>query len=367
MGDNQKTSIEIDTNIDKGMATNIGTSTDLDTSTNVDTSTSVDTSTNMDVSASEGTGKGYENMLLHIAGALTSGQTAFGAKTSRGFGRVTCDKVQKREFDFSPGNVQGLNDWLDFDWKDEVGWRTLTGCDYPAKYETLSVNLQLDGSIMIRDTRNIYEKVPEEQEKPEGQKAPDYKHLSIKGKPVILGTSWAGAFRSWLYKLLIQIQKYPMEKAEAYLNDVFGYVTDEDKESSSPSAAVSKIMFGVSELTETDRTVEGYRTLKRVKIDRFTGGAADGALFDETPWFGGNTSLEIRYLKEHPDIRELVLLVLEGIDKELLQIGGETSVGRGFFKILSINGEPKDTVLDKRKDALLQVISTWEGGCAHEN
>ncbi|MDR1321969.1 MAG: RAMP superfamily CRISPR-associated protein [Gracilibacteraceae bacterium] len=277
--------------------------------------------------------KDYETLLKKLLGALKFGGLAFGAKTRRGFGRVECVSVDQRAFELTEGNKKGLQNWLDFleydeesridGWKRPDGWEKASTDEFSSKYSTLAATLTIDGSIMIRDTRNVYRGLRE------GEKAADCAHISSAGEPVVLGTSWAGAFRSGLYRLLKQ--KFPA-KAETYLNSVFGYVKEASYDRKTV-AAVSQIIFGASFLEAVDENIDGYRNITRVKIDRFTGGAANGALFSEKPWYGGKTTVEIRFPKGRDDIKELLLLGLDGIDKGLMQVGGETAVGRGFFQL----------------------------------
>ena len=286
--------------------------------------------------------KGYEGMLANIVGALKSNSIAFGAKTRRGFGRTGCISTVKREFDLSHGNHDILNDWIGFDWESTSGWAVAESCEFSGKTATITAKLRLeDGSIMIRSTSNIFDESSTE--------APDYGHISVGNKPVILGTSWAGAIRSGLYKLLIQ--KFP-DSTEVYLNEAFGSVSEDER-----NATASQIIFGMSTLEAKDAACDGYRSITRVKIDRFTGGAAQGALLTEKPWYGGETTLEIRYPDNREDIKELILLGLEGIDSGLMQIGGETSIGRGFFKVVAINGEEPKSFLKKPKNNLLKAIT----------
>ena len=185
----------------------------------------------------------YENLLIRIVSALESGNIAFGAKTRRGFGAVKCESVVKREFDFSKD--KHLDKWLDFEW-DSGDWEKEKEKDsgtFSAKTEAIVATLSLTGSIMIRDTRNIYVDPNKEKAKEKTpEKAPDYKHISSNGDPVIFGTSWAGAFRSGLYRLLNSI--YP-DKAEKYLDNVFGYVYEKDKDGIEPSKS-SEIIFNSS-------------------------------------------------------------------------------------------------------------------------
>jgi CRISPR/Cas system CSM-associated protein Csm3 (group 7 of RAMP superfamily) len=286
--------------------------------------------------------KGLEELIKKVVGMLKSGEVSFGAKCRRGFGCVKCESAVMRQFDLSPGNTDELKKWIDFDWHSSDGFSEAVSEPHCSDVTTMTVALKLAGSVMIRDIRNIYEGLGE------GDKEPDYKHISVGGHPVILGTSWAGAIRSGLYRLLKP--KYENE-TEKYLNSVFGFVTEDDQR-----AEVSLITFGASTLKATDPKTDGYRTVARVKIDRFTGGSADGALFTEKPWFGGETKLEIRYPKEQSDVKELLVLALEGLDKGLIQIGGESAIGRGFFNVLTVNDEPFSAVAFKPKLDLIEAI-----------
>jgi CRISPR/Cas system CSM-associated protein Csm3 (group 7 of RAMP superfamily) len=296
-----------------------------------------------------------EGKLIQVISAIKSGQLAFGAKTRRGFGLVACLSVMKREFDLAAGNVDILNEWLDFDWNTDTGWTKPEFCEFVGETEVLNVKLKLEGSIMIRDTRNIYEDLAAR------EKAPDYKHISVGGKPVILGTFWAGALSSGLYRLLKPTFK---DKIGKYLKNVFGYDPEEDggrKTDEERILSASKVVFGMSVLQAVNPQEDGYRNITRVKIDRFTGGAADGALFSEKPWFGGKTSLEIRHPKGDGAIKELILLGLEALDKGIIQVGGEASVGRGFFKATEINGESPGNILGKQKQSLIAAIEKAGG------
>ena len=294
-----------------------------------------------------GIDKNFVLWLDKIIGIMKSDSLSFGAKTNRGFGRTTCSQVVIREFDLT--NKCALLKWIEFDWNDKNEWEPASGESYSGEYSVLIAELKLKGSIMIRETRNIYEN-PEK-----GKDAPDYKHISSNKKPVIYGTSWAGSFRSGLYKLLKP--KFPNIKK--YFNDVFGKEKEVEKEKDE-DLTVSKVVFGASYLEEQRKTVDGYRSITRVKIDRFTGGAANGALFTEMPWYGGKTKLEIRYPKDSMDIKELLLLGLDGINKGVIQIGGEASIGRGFFEVTDVTINGKEEFFDLPKKNLINAIESFE-------
>ena len=70
----------------------------------------------------------------------------------------------------------------------------------------------------------------------------------------------------------------------------------------------------------------------RVSIDRFTGGALDGALFTQQPIFhSADGGIRIRLQLRQPQNHEigLLLLLLKDLWTGDLTLGGERSVGRG--------------------------------------
>jgi hypothetical protein len=129
------------------------------------------------------------------------------------------------------------------------------------------------------------------------------------------------------------------EKAKGLIEGIFG---PEEIKADRLGACASRL-----EVTET--LIASGRLIQqgRVKIDRFTGGAAEAALFSEQPLFGGRgtyltleLSLRTPVIMEHmqeparADVRRqaeigLLLLVLKDLWTGDLPVGGEVSVGRG--------------------------------------
>ena len=72
-------------------------------------------------------------------------------------------------------------------------------------------------------------------------------------------------------------------------------------------------------------------TYTRNKIDRFTGGVVNSALFDEQPHYGGKVTLYIA-IKDAQDWQKgLLLLALKDLGNGIQPIGGEANVGRGIL------------------------------------
>jgi CRISPR/Cas system CSM-associated protein Csm3 (group 7 of RAMP superfamily) len=277
--------------------------------------------------------KGLEELLRKVLDGLFAGDVNFGAKGNRGFGRVECKSAEWLE-------IKTVGAWADFNWSGE--WQGAEIIEKPRenykhRFSKLTADLKLDGTIMVRDFNNI-------------DADEDYSHMSSNGVPVIFGTSWAGAIRHGLLNLL-------GEKAKPFLDDVFGKIDTRDgKEVTTPS----KVTVHTSKLEGG-----GYFTTTRVKIDRFTGGASDGALFTERPYAGGTTTLTIEYPKGDSAIEELFSLAFDAMDKGLLTIGGETAVGRGVFRLVE-GGVKKDGATEICLDTPRTELAKEIGGAASE-
>jgi CRISPR/Cas system CSM-associated protein Csm3 (group 7 of RAMP superfamily) len=275
---------------------------------------------------------GLEELLLKVLDALFAGDVRFGGKGNRGFGRVECKSAEWLEMD-------SIDDWVKFEWCGKWDGSELKRLreDYRSEKSKLTADLRLDGTIMVRDFNNI--KADE-----------DYAHMSSNGVPIIFGTSWAGAIRHGLLNLL-------GGKARLFLDEVFGKMETRDgKDVTTPS----KVTVHASKLKGGN-----YFTVTRVKIDRFTGGASDGALFTERPYAGGTTTLTIEYPKDDKAIEELFSLALDAMDKGLLTLGGETAVGRGVFRLdKSKGGVKKDSATEIRLDTPRRELAKKIGGVA---
>lgn len=285
-----------------------------------------------------------EDNFKKLLAALAQGKVSVGAKTHRGFGKLSCRDIYRKEFDFEQPDT--LTKWLDFDWEtakwtdDENVLEALKKDAVDSDKETLTAELKLNGSIMIRDIKNL------------SAAGEDYAHISSDGKPVIFGTSWAGAFKNGLKRILGATFRDSI--------DCFFGANDPSSKKTTPS----KVNFEVSHLKQKDESIEGYRLMTRTKIDRFTGSAADGALFTERPWYGGTCDLVVHYPKDCPLAKELLLLGVEAIDKGIITIGGETAVGRGYFNVEKVSIEGVEVKRNDEKPAIAEMAKHTRGGAA---
>jgi CRISPR/Cas system CSM-associated protein Csm3 (group 7 of RAMP superfamily) len=173
------------------------------------------------------------------------------------------------------------------------------------------------------------------------QCAPDVVHLRSKRKgnfePVISGTSLSGVLRHRAERIVNTFNKNIQ-----IIHNLFGFVEGK-------RAQASRLIVQESVIENTAEIVQN-----RIAIDRFTGGAYHGALFNEQPIFGvekieeqkktkkdkknlskNNDSkhfelkLELHKPKEEQYEIGLLLLLLKDLWTGDLPIGGTTSIGRG--------------------------------------
>jgi CRISPR/Cas system CSM-associated protein Csm3 (group 7 of RAMP superfamily) len=287
---------------------------------------------------------------------LQNGEITLGARKRRGYGRVKVEQWLVREYDLT--TPKGLMSWI------KEGGAALSNptpnlfkalnvpvpsheADQRRRF-TLQATFDLDSSLLIRADSAVA----------------DMGHLYSNGRPVLSGTSLAGAIRACAGKIARTIG---IPDVEALLNGMFGIFGDEADNKERTASRVS-IEEHLIEGGEIERWVQS-----RVSIDRFTGGALDTALFDQQPHFGGRVqvNLELR----NPQEREigLLLLVLKDLWTGDLPLGGESSVGRGRLhgqtaklgyngKTWQINRSTNGLTISGTKDDLEAYVKTlWEG------
>lgn len=270
--------------------------------------------------------------LKEIARLWKNGHIRFGSKTTRGYGAIEVLNIDLAEFDFDA--PQDVKDWLDLGTSEEKadrwknvstldGWKELQ--DVRPNETVIKLGLQQAGGISIRRYTTAIS---------DDGMAPDYVQMTYAdGDPVIPGTSWAGAFRHDMIELL-EPKREDVNKAPQLIRQYFGVVSGDNKIKSRIYFSESRIRGG------TDKR------LTRVAINRFTGGAKDKALFTESTHYGGTTELIIT-LRENAVVdaeqavrfRNALAAAIVDLHEGILAVGGETSIGRGLFRITSMNDE----------------------------
>ncbi|MBO6206361.1 MAG: hypothetical protein J6O73_05420 [Lachnospiraceae bacterium] len=260
-----------------------------------------------------------------IADLFKSNKFCFGGKTTRGYGDVSVSEIRQKEFDLQ--KPVEIEEWVSFDMYDEsIEWDDYIGYGDEQKDigTTITLTLKQKGGISIRKYstkpgkkikmyNGDFKKIPE----------PDYEQLTLSGTnpiPIIPGTSWAGAFGHQMRKLGLSERDY---------EDLFGYVKG------------NRTKKSLIRFSETQLENAYPKKMSRNAIDRFSGGAADGALFTERTYYDGNTKLKISVNGRLNDDQIFALSAsISDLGYGFMAVGGLTAIGRGLFSIIEVNSKP---------------------------
>jgi CRISPR/Cas system CSM-associated protein Csm3 (group 7 of RAMP superfamily) len=179
---------------------------------------------------------------------------------------------------------------------------------------TLELHCAVDGAMLVRAPAPL-----------QNGRTPDVIQLSEGGQLIIPGSSIAGALRARATRILSLIAP-----GSVLLEKIFGPATIDNTK----TGFASRLTVDDATITEATQLVQA-----RVSIDRFTGGAYDGALFAEQPAFGGTTTLRLMLRCDNKLPAEpatgLLLLLLKDLWTGDLPLGGGISIGRGRLRGLS--------------------------------
>ena len=298
-----------------------------------------------------------KHCLYLIINALENEKISIGAKTRRGLGKGRLKNVQILDLDFNDPKTQNdmVKKWVEFDW-DSIesnrradDWKQ--NIDLPASYTDLEVEFKIPYSFLIRDYITALS----------DPDLPDAVQLQCANKPVVPGSSWAGALRHHMKRICFnllndtgkfcdpgRLKRLKKDIDRKIIDELFGYVDPNNN-----TAQASRISFEESEIKNS-----AYFSYTRNKIDRFTGGTVDTALFTEKPVWGKPVrerndtcvSLNIRIepsLSENIDYEiGLLLLCINDLWHGIQPVGGGVSVGRGILagQNISINSSEKKDI-----------------------
>lgn len=254
--------------------------------------------------------------LLTALNGLANGEITLGARKRRGYGRIKVENWRGQQYHVNTpdgllawlregGSPLGDNDTID---KLVASLGEQAAIEDQRSLFTLDAWFTLDGSLLIRSTDDVT----------------DMKHLvGSDGRPILSGTSITGALRARATKILNTLNS---SQTEAIVSDLFGSPHDqrENRKGSRIICEEHAITGGISDLVQS-----------RVSIDRFTGGALDTALFNQSPLFGSDQcGVHICLQLRNPADYEvgLLLLLLKDLWTGDLTLGGERSIGRGRLR-----------------------------------
>ncbi|MEG4166130.1 MULTISPECIES: RAMP superfamily CRISPR-associated protein [unclassified Microcoleus] len=289
---------------------------------------------------------------------LEKGEISLGMKKRRGFGRCKVHNWQVWNFNLEdPGDRMA---WLTLD----HSWLTDPPCSKPPAVDAsiveamkqaglevaedwedkrdrflIHATFKLAGSLLIRSGQDSTGRAPDVVH------LKSHRHNETNPVSVLSGTSLAGVLRHRAERII-----NTLEKPTSIIDEVFGPDFSKDK---SKQAKASRLVVHEKVIKDATELVQN-----RIAIDRFTGGAYHGALFEEQPIFGGDkTIVTIELELRNPYNHEigLLLLLLKDLWTSDLPVGGESSIGRG--RLQGKNATLTQYIWDREKK--LQHKEVW--------
>ena len=258
-----------------------------------------------------------QKLFLALLYGFQQGDVRLGARTRRGYGRGKVASWEIRDLKMDcPADVMA--------WLRDDAWSRPRSKSVPTPLPSdlqrsfhIEADFVLHTSLLIRSA-------------PADPKSPDMVQLQSAGKPVVPGTSFAGAFRHRAALIAATIGWRGSSANEDAVSDLFGPVHKQQITERQKGLWASRVWIE----EEVVQDVASKRQ-HRVAIDRFTGGSLPNALFDEEPVFPQRTAphlnLKLKLTLEEPHDAEigLLLLTLRDFWNGHAALGGGTSNGRG--------------------------------------
>ncbi len=307
-----------------------------------------------------------EKMLLEaLAAALDTfgaGASAFGAKRSRGLGRVSAVWAAKR-FDLS--SRDGWVAWLRTDHANPFSaspdqTSALAALAKAAPHALGSLKILGDHRkrvVIDMDLKITHDILVRSSGSDPGE--PDVSHLRSGGTAILPGTSLAGVMRAQAVRIA-KLVRADRDSADLWVDRLFGPRFEGQRPSGALRPRASRLRVG-------EARIEGSRPQRqtRIAIDRFTQGVVDTALFEEQTEVGGRAKVRLELRNPEEGELGLVLLVLKDLLDGALPVGGSSSVGRGVLRgIASVTWYDGDGT--SPRTAEIQPGQQPRGGAARE-
>lgn len=278
--------------------------------------------------------KDIKKVLERLRGRLLGG-FYLGARTTKGFGRVHLKDIRVDTYDFS--NPKDVISWLRpkrtnaEDYAEYVGdteKRVYAESDF-----VIDADFAIAHSLIIRD----YDKSARDAASHDETSISAVMKRDSRGNYIIPGTSLKGVLRHRAAYIVRQLGSTgDFDAAEAFVERMMGPSPETMKKH--PNEAKKRSDFVVDEAVISQGVIEADQS--RNRIDRFTGGTIDTALFTTKPiWQKNHGESVVRLHFGVKDAEEweagLALLLLKDLWLGRTAIGGEKSIGRGTLEGVS--------------------------------
>lgn len=281
----------------------------------------------------DGDGVALEKALLQsltiALDAFSHGENAFGARRSRGLGRVSAVWAARR---FDLCSRDGWIKWIRSDHMepfaanpDQQWIRNTIEAAVPDNLKPFTTSKDARSRIVIDLSLKIDHDILVRSPSTEPG-SPDVSHLSSGSVAILPGTSLAGVMRSQALRIA-RLVRAKQSDASIWIDRLFGPRFEGRRAPIGHELHASRLRVGESTIEDGQS-----RRQTRVAIDRFTGGAADTALFDEQTEVGGRAAVRLELQDAQEGELGLVLLVLKDLLDGTLPVGGTSSIGRGVLR-----------------------------------
>lgn len=280
------------------------------------------------------------------------GRWVLGARGSSGHGRFGCKVLKTASFDLSaPGEFDAFaessrsvtppNDWDDYQTKNTLQALTTRFSMVLSPEDFWRVG---EGPAPLRDKPVTPHLVPRHEV--EIIWNTDNRASLADGQLVFPGTSLKGALRHrfrFHYERLRQACDGNLAEADTAVREMFGVEAD-TSDPINPGGHKSRLQVICSDISILQPGTELVH-LTHSSIDRFTGGARDGALFVEEVLWMANLDIELEIEHTHLDrgddssgqcnptkLVEALMMTLNDLREGRLALGAGSSRGLGYFK-----------------------------------
>lgn len=289
----------------------------------------------------------FEEALEEIIKNMQNGKVTFGGNKTKGFGIFKINKVWKKDFDLH--KKEDLIEYLD--WEDSIQLPV-----YIENSSEKSNNLKYD----ITFTGNIKDSflLKGEIENRENEKGSLQHSLKENDLYIIPSGSIKGSMRAYTEKIMNTLHG---EKEHEVIRELFGHKSDEKNHD---KYQMGKLIISDCKIEKVEKV--GTTEYHRIKIDRFTGGAINGALINEKRLVDGVIDLKIQVRESlEPQEKALILFYLRDLGLGKITLGSNASVGSGRVEGIKIDFvddvflQFKDGNIDKDKSKNIDNISAY--------
>lgn len=267
----------------------------------------------------------YGEMTATLADILTEG-ISVGALTTKGYGKIkSIEPVKMYIFDFK--NYQGAIKWWQYLNNGNLEEPAYIGNNLVSLISKDDFIMQMDfaltSSMIIRDYDVDTDDEKENISAVQMKSGNDF---------VIPATSIKGVLKSRAYNILMSLNNHDEQKVENFLDELMGKETDKNNKDDKGK----KSHLYIDEVYIKPIVLHSKKH-SRNRIDRFTGGTIDSALFTDKPvWQSDKTkatiSINLRVQNCSEEEAGLMLLLMKDLWLGNLSIGGNKAIGRGILK-----------------------------------